>query len=230
MEPWYRFAVIVIKPLLLLFTRRDFRGQEHIPATGGCIVVTNHISYADPFLTALYVHDTGRRPRFLAKASLFRLPVAKWVLKGAKQIPVLRETADAANALAAAIAAVKQGECLLIYPEGTVTKDPDYWPMLSKTGVARLALATGAPVVPVAQWGTQHFMGRDHKPHFRPRPTVVMRSNGPLDLSKWDGAEPTADVLREMTNHIMGEIADLVGAIRGEQPPAEPFVPVRKTA
>ena len=224
MEPWYRFAVMVITPLMLLLFRRDFEGQERIPKEGGAIVVANHVSYADPFTVALFVHDTGRRPRFLAKASLFTLPVAGWVVKGAKQIPVHRETADATHALSAAVEAVKAGECLLIYPEGTVTKDPAYWPMSAKTGVARLALATGAPVIPVAQWGPQLFLGRDQRPHPFPRKRVQVKAGPPVDLSRWEGSPADAQTLREVTDAIMSDVAALVGELRGETPPEEVFV------
>lgn len=225
MEPWYRFAVMVIKPTLLLLLKREFRGQDRLPRTGGCIVAVNHVSYMDPFLVALFVHDAGRRPRYLAKSPLFRMPFVKWVLKGAKQIPVYRETSDAAAALRAAVDAVKGGECLVIYPEGTVTRDPDGWPMLAKTGVARLALMTGAPVIPVGQWGAQEFWPYKGKIDVLPRKRVEVRAGDPVELSKWDGAEQTSEHLREITNHIMGEITALVGEIRGESPPDAPYVP-----
>ena len=229
MEPWYRFAVIVIRPLLWLLFKTDFRGrEEHLPREGGVIVVTNHISYADPFAIALFLHTWRRRPRFLAKHTLFKIPFAKQVLHGAKQIPVFRNTADAGLALRAAVAAVNDGECLVIYPEGTVTKDPDMWPMAAKTGVARLALMTGAPVIPVGQWGSNEFIGLDRKFHPFPRKTLKIRAGAPVDLSAWHGAEPTAEVLRAMTSKVMGEVAALVGEIRGETPPATPYVPPRR--
>lgn len=230
MEPWYRFAVIVIKPPLLLLFRRDFRHQERIPRSGGAIVVPNHVSYADPLLVALFVHDTGRRPRFLAKASLFKLPLAGRVVRGAKQIPVYRETADANHALSAAIDAVNAGECVLVYPEGTVTKDPAYWPMSAKTGVARLALATGAPVIPLAQWGAQHFLGRDQRPRFFPRKRIQITAGEPVDLSEFEGKPANAETMRRVTEKVMRELAALVGELRGETPPSEVFVYKRQAS
>lgn len=223
-EPWYRFAVIVIKPLVKLLFRLDFAGQDRIPRAGGVIVAVNHVSYSDPFHVALFVHDAKRRPRFMAKASLFRLPFAKWVLRGAKQIPVFRESADATHALSAAVDAVRAGECVMIYPEGTVTRDPAYWPMSAKTGVARVALATGAPVIPVAQWGAQHVLGRDQKPHLFPRKLIRIKAGPPVDLSAYEGKPLTAELLREVTNAVMRDIAALVGELRGETPPSEVFV------
>ena len=228
MEPWYRLAVVIIRPLLWLLFRADLRGREHLPRDGGVILAANHISLADPFVVALFVHTAKRRPRFMAKHSVFRIPVAGRIVRGAKQIPVYRNTADAGAALRAAVDAIEAGECVVIYPEGTTTKDPDYWPMVAKTGVARLALATGAPVVPLGQWGVQHFLGRDGKPKPFPRKRILAKAGPPVDLSEWDGAEPTAEVLRAMTGKVMGEVAALVGELRGETPPAAPFVPPRR--
>lgn len=229
MEPWYRVAVIIIRPLLWLFFKTDFRGREHLPPKGtGFIVAVNHISYADPFGVALFLHQYKRRPRFLAKSSLFSIPFAKQILNGAKQIPVFRETADAGNALRAAVQAVRDGECVVVYPEGTVTRDPEGWPMMSKTGVARLALETGAPVIPIGQWGAQEFLAyHEKKPHLFPRKTLRATAGPPVDLSAWQGKDLTAEVLREATAKIMGEVTALVAEIRGETPPATPFVRTR---
>src|SRR5436305_10817427 len=91
---WLRLAVLVIKPTMFIFVKRDWRGMQNIPKSGGLIVVANHISYADPFPLANFVYDAGRLPRFLAKAQLFRTRFVKWVVKGAGQIPVERYTAD----------------------------------------------------------------------------------------------------------------------------------------
>lgn len=230
MEPWFRLAVMIILPLMTLLFRRDFRGTDHVPRSGGVIVAVNHLSYADPFAVALFVYKgCKRRPRFMAKHTLFTLPFAGRIVRGAKQIPVFRNTADAGEALRAAVAAVNAGECVVIYPEATVTKDPELWPMAAKTGVARLALATGAPVIPVGQWGAQEFLGRDKRPHAFPRKTIHLHAGPPVDLSAWAGAEPTSEVLRAMTTAVMNDVAALVGDIRGEEPPATPYVPPRKS-
>lgn len=220
MEPWYRLAVCIVKPAVLLAFRRDYRGQDRVPRTGGCILAVNHISYADPFVVAVYVHDAGRRPRFMGKESVFRIPVLGRIIRGAHQIPVFRESADAAHALSAAADAIRAGECVVIYPEGTVTRDPDYWPMSGKTGVARLALATGAPVVPVAQWGVQEFLPRGHRlPRFGARTRVRVTAGEPVDLSRWAGREPTTQTLREATAEVTAALRRLVGELRDEEPP-----------
>jgi 1-acyl-sn-glycerol-3-phosphate acyltransferase len=170
---WYRLAVCLIKPAMLVLTRRDWRGQQHIPPAGGVIIAANHVSYADPFTFAHYVYDAGRPPCFPAKIELFRLrwPLGR-IVRGAGQIPVYRNSANAADALRDAVAAIRRGEAVVIYPEGTVTRDPQLWPMVARTGVARLAMATGALVVPVAQWGPQRMYSRAHGLHLSPAAAV----------------------------------------------------------
>src|SRR5215207_8000367 len=152
-----RLAELLVRPVLWLMTRPEWRGQENIPASGPAILVFNHISYADPFVASHFVFDRPRELRFLAKASLFKIPIGSYILRQIHQIPVQRYSTDAVKALQAAIAALNRGEAVVIYPEGTCTKDPELWPMQGRTGVARLALLTGAPVIPIAQWGAQRI-------------------------------------------------------------------------
>lgn len=225
---WMRFAEILVRPVLWFMTRHDWRGQENIPAQGGAILVFNHVSYADPLIVAHFVFDRPRDLRFLAKASLFRIPFLGHIMRQIHQIPVHRQSRDAVKALESAIDALKRGEAVIIYPEGTVTKDPELWPMQGKTGVARLALLTGAPVIPVAQWGAQQFHHpRTRKLRLRPRTPVSLLAGPPIDLSAFDG-EPVAsgDVLRQVTDVIMRRIRDGVATLRGEPAPEGPlFVP-----
>jgi 1-acyl-sn-glycerol-3-phosphate acyltransferase len=221
---WMRVAVCALKPLLTVFTRHDWRGREHVPPTGGVIIVFNHVSYADPPVAAHFVYDLPRMPRFLAKASLFRVPLVGRVVRGAGQIPVDRGTVDASSSLSAAKAALQRGEAVIIYPEGTVTKDPGLWPMAGKTGAARLALETGAPVIPVAQWGAQRiYDGRTKKVRLRPRTPVQLVAGPPVDLSPWVGLPLTSAVLRGATEAIMARLRDQLAGIRGETPPAAVF-------
>ena len=108
---WYRLAVIVLRPLLVALTRKNWRGAENLPATGGFVVVVNHISHLDPFTFGHFMYDNGYLPRFLTKEAVFRAPFIGRVVSGAQQIPVYRETADAAVSYAAAVEAVRSGEC-----------------------------------------------------------------------------------------------------------------------
>ena len=131
--PYYRFAALLIRPILFAITKRDWRGIENIPAKGGAIVAVNHISYADPLVFAHFLFDNGRPPRFLAKSGLFKVPIVKTIILGAGQIPVYRESDGAHHAYQAAVDAVQRGELLGVYPEATLTRDPDIWPMTGKT-------------------------------------------------------------------------------------------------
>lgn len=228
MGPWMRFAVCVVKPVLLLLTRRRWSGQEHVPRSGGVILAANHISHADPLTLADYVlYGVHRVPRFLAKDSLFQGGglVAR-VMRGAKQIPVYRRTADASLALRGAVAALQAGECVVIYPEGTVSRDPGKWPMAARTGVARLALLSGAPVVPIGQWGAQAILDSYRDGGFRPLPPkrVCVKAGPPVDLSAYRDRELTAEVLRAATADVMRAVTDLVEELRGERAPQEVHV------
>jgi len=217
---WKRGAAALVKPLMIVMSRRDWRGMENIPATGPVIIVANHVSHADPFVLAHYVFDSGRWPVFLAKASLFKLPVLGRWLHAVDQTPVERGTIDAARALDAAIAAVREGQCVLIYPEGSTTKEPELWPMRGKTGAARVWLATKAPVVPVAMWGPQKlFDPRTHKLRPVPQTPVTVVAGPPIDLSKWADAPANAATLQEITEHLMLVLRDMVAEIRGSAPP-----------
>ena len=220
---WYRLAVLLLKPPLLLLTRRDWRGLEHVPADGGVLVAANHISVVDPTVLADFLVFGGRRlPRYLAKADMFvGRGLVPSVMRGAGQIPVHRRTADASLALRDAVSALQAGECVTIYPEGTVTRDPGKWPMLARTGVARLALLSGVPVVPVAQWGAQdiHDTYRTKGVHLLPRHTMRLLAGPPVDLSPWQGKELTAEVLRGATAAVMSAITANLEVLRGAAAP-----------
>jgi 1-acyl-sn-glycerol-3-phosphate acyltransferase len=220
-----RFGVLVIKPPLLLFTRPEWRGAENVPATGGVILAANHISHADPLTLCDYVlHHLHRIPRFLAKDTLFRgNGIVARTVRGAGQIPVHRRTANASLALSDAVAALDRGECIVIYPEGTVSRDPEKWPMLAKTGVARLALLSGAPVVPVGQWGAQRLVDtyRSKKIHLLAPTRLQVTTGPPVDLSPYAGQELSGEVLRAATADIMRAITVLVEELRGETAPEQ---------
>lgn len=224
----YSLAVAIVKPTLLTVSKRTWIDGEKIPATGGCIIAVNHISQIDPLTLAHFVYNHGRLVRYLAKDALWRVPLLKYVVVDAKQIPVSRMSVGAAKAFDAAVQAVRDGECIGVYPEGTITRDPDGWPMRGKTGAARIALATGCPVIPVGQWGAQELLpAYSARPHVFPRPTTVYKAGDPVDLSEFEGKPLTAEVLHAATEKIMDAITELVADLRGETPPAERFDPKR---
>lgn len=226
LPPVLAIAVAILRPIFQLITRRDRRGAENLPAHGGFVVAANHLSYIDPFTFGHWLVDNDIPPRFLVKDTLFAVPVIGWLLGKCEQIPVYRGTADAAKSLHAAVAAVSAGGIVTIYPEGTMTRDPDCWPMSGRTGAVRVAHATGCPLVPVAQWGPQAIIW----PYRRelklfPRKTIHVRVGEPLDLS--DLSEyPTEAEFRVATDRLMDEITALQAQIRDEVP-TTPRIDVR---
>jgi 1-acyl-sn-glycerol-3-phosphate acyltransferase len=222
----YRFAVCLVRPPLMVLTKRDWQGAEHLPRGRGFVAVTNHISHLDPFTFAHFLYDNGLPPRFLAKENVFRLPLLGRIVRGAGQIPVYRETADAGKALTAALRAVEQGECVAIYPESTLTRDPQLWPMAGKTGAARVSLTTGCPVIPIAQWGAQEILAPYTKrPHLLPRRTMHVHAGPPVDLSAYVGRPPDTPTLRAATEDIMTAITVLLEGIRGAKAPPQRWDP-----
>jgi len=222
--PYLRFCVIVLYPLISVLWRRRWIHPERIPSHGPAILAINHISYADPFVVARVVWERGRSPRFLAKASLFHLPVVGRIMSGAGQIPVHRGTADASAALSDAVQALRRGQLVLIYPEGTVTRDPQFWPMAARTGIARLALlAPDVPVIPVGQWGSHRFLDiYAHRFRPLPRKTVSVACGEAVDLSDFRSADPgapEAEILHAMTDRIMRAVRDQVAILREEPAP-----------
>ena len=122
--------------------------------------------------------------------------------------------------------ALREGACVIVYPEGTASRDPDLWPMVGKTGAARLALTTGAPVVPIGQWGAQEILPYGTKKlHLFPRKTVRMVAGPPVDLSAYAGQRLAASTLQAATADIMAAITALLATIRHETPPAVPWDP-----
>lgn len=225
--PWYRVGIAILKPPALLLWRRESAGHEHVPASGGFLIAANHISHADPVaLVDFLMYDLNLAPRFLAKSDLFEgKGLVARVMHGAGQIPVHRHTADASKALEAAVEALHQGETVVLYPEGTVTRDPDKWPMVARTGVARLALLSGAPVIPVAQWGAQEILDSYRTPGFHPFPrrTMRFRVGPPVDLAAYQGRELSAEVLREVTDRVMDAVTRELEVLRGDKAPQQRY-------
>lgn len=222
-EPGYRRLARVAGVLVRLVARLDWGPAGTLPASGGVILVANHISQADPVVVAHYLIWNGRWPRFLAKQELWRMPLVGRVMAGTGQLPVQRGGERAADSLGAAEAALRRGECVVVYPEGTITADPDGWPMTAHPGAARLALATGCPVVPLGQWGAQRLLGgrRISWPRLVPRPVLSLRLGEPVVVSDLDSGDP--GTVAELGERIMAALTGLVAGIRGEQPPAGRF-------
>jgi 1-acyl-sn-glycerol-3-phosphate acyltransferase len=217
---WGKIAASAFYPTSYLVGQPDYQGQEFLPATGGALLVANHISYLDPLYTALWVHSAGRMPRFLAKSSLWNVPGFGTVLDGTGQIPVHRDSADAQQSLRDGVAGLAAGKTVVIYPEGTITRDPAGWPMQSRTGAARLALSSDVPVLPMVHWGTREVYDHYNR-RFRPLPRqrITVRAGAPIDLSPYRDRPVDAALLREVTDAMMGRVRELLAAVRGEAAP-----------
>jgi 1-acyl-sn-glycerol-3-phosphate acyltransferase len=217
-------AILVIYPVSALMFKLRYRHGERIPPSGPVLLVANHVSVLDPLACARLVFDNGRLPHFLAKQSVFR-GFAGTLLRSAGQIPVARFSADAHEALAAAKADLDAGNVVVIYPEGSVTRDPDWWPMQARTGVARLALTTDAVVLPVAQWGPQEVHDYHRKKlRLRFRAPADYLVGEPVDLSALRaevraGRALSTDLLRETTDVIMVRVREQLAELRGLQAP-----------
>jgi len=210
----------LVKGGMLLFSRRSWSGMENVPLRGPAILVWNHYSDIDPLLVAHFVWNAGRHPRFLLKESILRIPVLGPLVKWTGQVPVKRGSTEAADALRVLTEELGEGHVVIVSPEGTVTKEPDRWPMRGKTGVARIALETGAPVIPIVQWGALQIHDRKRDKKFKlGRKPVTVRALPPVDLSAWQGGEITRDALVAVTDRIMGDLRDGLAAIRGESGP-----------
>ncbi|WIX78974.1 lysophospholipid acyltransferase family protein [Amycolatopsis carbonis] len=219
---WVGLAAFVFYPLTRI-GKRSYLGAEKIPRQGPAVLVLNHISHLDPVVDAVFVHRQKRVPRFFLKDSLLKVPVLGKIATSSGQIPVSRKSSAAGDSLRAAHEALAEGKIVVIYPEGTITKDPAGWPKESFTGVARLALQNDAPVIPIARWGTsQIYNGYTKKFTPFPRKTVTHLIGDPLDLSAYENANPrSAATLREVTKLMMDEVTRLLGEIRHEEPPVK---------
>ena len=223
---WRLFTKIILPPLIRAIMKREVSGKEYIPREGGLILAGNHLSYADWPAMALFSYESGHYPVFTIKSPVFDVKFIGSLMHKLGQLPVYRGRADAAMVLRDAEQRVARGACVIFYPEGTASRDPDHWPMVARTGVARLALSTGASVIPVACWGAHVILPYgDKRPRLFPRKTVKIAAGPPVDLSAWTGRPLTADVLRGATDTIMADITRLLARLRGEEPPALPYDP-----
>jgi len=218
----FRILAAIVRPTMNLLMSKEWRGLEKLPDTG-FIAVANHISEIDPLAVAHPIYRAGNTPHFLAKDSLFRIPVVGLALRRTNQIPVNRgDRAEVGRSLDVAAAALDDGGAIIIYPEGTLSRDPDYWPMRAKTGAARLALTTGAPVIPVTHWGVQDFLPPYGKrPKLLPRQKYTLQVGEEVDLADLRDQPMSRTVLAEATHRIEAALTEGVAQLRGQTPPAQ---------
>ncbi len=205
-------AAVLWLPLRLWY-RWHFRGTANLPAQGPVIIASNHISYLDPLAVGYLCLKRKRAARFLTKRELFEKSglggaILRWVLLRIGQIPVSRGTSAASASLDEARDALARGECVVVFPEGTISYET-FEPMSPRTGVARLASATGAPVVPVAVWGSQRAITKGRKPSLRPGYDIFVYCGEPMSFGADEdpraGAERVMDEIRQLLDQAMLE-------------------------
>lgn len=228
----YAVAAILLGGVVTVFSRlrvAKFRGRRKVARglpPGGIIVVSNHASYADGVLLALLCRRMGRSLRLLATAGVFRAPVIGGLATRLGFIPVERGSANAADALRPAAEALAAGEAVGIFPEGRTTRNPEQWPERAKTGAVRLALMTGAPIIPIAMVGTHRVLD-----HHRPvssilknlilRPEVLTEVGDPINVrALLEGAETDPVEIRRLADQVMSQVVKLVEELRGEIAPS----------
>ena len=222
---WKAFAGVAI-PLVSTFAGVRIRNGEKLPRDGAFILAPNHYTNADPIIVGITMWKLGRVPRFLLKASLLRIPVFGAILRSLGMVGVERAGRGGAGALSAAIEHLRGGDTVIIYPEGTLTREPDMWPMRGKSGVVRAALESGAPVIPMAHWGAQKIIPRfSSRVRLFPRTVVDVIVGDPVDLSEWRGKPLDAATLTGATNAVMDAITALVEQLRGETAPTSRWDP-----
>jgi 1-acyl-sn-glycerol-3-phosphate acyltransferase len=221
---WLLAALVL--PIFNLAVRFRMRHPERMPQAGAFVLAPNHYSEIDPVVMGVVSWKLGRAPRFLAKASLFKNPVLGWLLRTSGQIPVERAGSKSHAALRAAEELVEKGRMVVVYPEGSLTRDPDLWPMRGKTGAVRIALEQDIPIIPAAHWGTQALMPRyGKKISLFPRKTIEVVIGEPLDLDAYRGKPLDQATLLKATGELMDAIAALLADLRDEPAPAERWDP-----
>ena len=216
-EPWFAFAHWTLRTPISVWFNWRFEGLEQIPAEGPVLIAANHISYFDPLAHAYFLVKARRRPRFLAKIELFDNGITGPVLKGARQIPVRRGTGEHAP-VEFGRTALRAGEVVVVYPESTVTSNPDFSPMRGKTGVARLSLAARVPVIPLAVWGSAPVWQKDGRRDMTFGRPIWVKAGTPLDFSRYEERPDDPEIFREITDEVMTELSVLVDDLRSRYP------------
>lgn len=214
-------------PVMNLAASYEIRDREKFPRTGAFVFAPNHYSEIDPVVMGVVAWKLGRLPRFMAKGSLFTIPVVGYLLRKSGQIPVQRGgSVRGSEPVKAAERLVEKGQMVVVYPEGSLTRDPDLWPMRGKTGAVRVALEQGIPIIPAAHWGTQELMPRySKKISIFPRKRIIVKIGDPIELTEFRDRPLDSATLTEATAVVMAAITVLLEDIRQEKAPAERWNP-----
>ena len=201
----FRIVSQLLDLLLAVLARREAALGE-LPRSGPLLVAPNHISLVDPIAIGAALARAGRTPRFVVTAEVMARPVVGAVLRYFDHIPLDRARPLDPAVLEGVRTALRRGECVVFYPEGQVTKDPAYRPGRGLPGLGRLAIEFEAPIVPVAQWGAQHVIGRGPLAWRRLPPrraTITMRA---LPLVRPPAGPAAALPARRLVNEVLAAI------------------------
>jgi 1-acyl-sn-glycerol-3-phosphate acyltransferase len=215
-EPIYTLVEVLLRPAIGAWFSWHLEGMDLVPPDGPVLVAGNHVSHFDPLAHGYLLTGAGRRPRYLAKSELWHNAFLRKVLNGTHQIPVDRGTGRSAP-VDAALKGLDEGQCVVVYPEATTTRNPDKTPMQGKTGIARIALRSGAPVLPLAVWGTHHILQRGEKGLNYGR-AIWVRAGRPMEFDEYAGRGEDPAVLRKVTDEVMDELTRLVQEMRRDYP------------
>lgn len=201
-------------------------GTENIPADGPAIIAANHISYADTLMLNGYLLRNHRQPHIIVTDGLLNIPVVGSFLRSGHTIPVKRGEGAAANlpALDTAVKVLDRGDMVVIYPEGGAARGEDRWPIKAKSGLGYIALNSGAPVIPVAQWGSQEIMWRDEnrKHRFARWPfgkNIIVNAGKPMTFSREQFPDMEKNQQNQaVSNAVMSAVTEQLAFIRGEEP------------
>lgn len=220
----YKFCSYTVVPFIEAIANVRWDGVKNFPQDGPFIVAPTHMSDLDPLSMGYFVGINGYELRFLAKDNLFKIPVVGSFFRWWGMIPVARGSSEATDALVHAREALAKGAVVGIYFEGTLTRDPALWPMRGKTGLARLALDTRVPVIPVVQWGVQDV--KERYGSFKiwgKRPTMYFQVLPPLDYSDIEGDSSNREGVRELTSRLQKVLEEGSAQLRGEVAPQKPW-------
>jgi 1-acyl-sn-glycerol-3-phosphate acyltransferase len=227
LNPAFRLVAAFVIPTIRFATRYRWHGERRLPAEGPFVLAPNHFTNIDPLVVGTAMFLQKRSPRYLAKASMFRVPVLGPLMRGMGNVPVERSgRTHGSDPIGGGNSLIKNGGGLIVYPEGTLTRDPNLWPMRGKTGAVRIALENDVPLIPMAHWGTQRIMARySSKIRLFPPSRVDIIIGEPMDLSKYRGRPIDQQLLLEATAELMEIITGLVAELRGEPAPPERWDP-----